>query len=237
MSRSTTLCELGSRLRNHQTAITQYLTPSHPTLYKLLSKYKLADLFTQRPDRYQNAKDLIEEISMRTDYHEFLACLEEDHDTHLGHKYIASILKGESFKDEEKKHKESHRILEKIDQKSAFIIESLDIKHLRSQLFSCKLLTSKEMEEMMNNSTTFQDKSKRFLTILKTKGPIAHYIFLHDCLAKVKKESTAVQELYTLLSETQAEPAEANKTETAPNDRKRKAIDCSQLFPPKKFKK
>ncbi len=98
--------------KKHRDTIIKYLTPSHPTFYRLLSKYQLADDFTSRRDRPKMAEFLFTEIERRKDYHEFLKCLEEDRvsNEHLGHIHIASLLSGKRFSEEEAEESRSRKI-------------------------------------------------------------------------------------------------------------------------------
>ncbi len=186
----------------HRDTIIKYLTPSHDTMEKFVTKYKFVNFFKQIADHETQAGFLVDEIlaqNQQRDYEEFLTSLEEKED-HLGHKYIALLLKGESFKDEAEKHEESQKILQKMDQMSSFVITNLNMEHLLPRLFSFGLVTTKEMEEMISNKMS-QENATKFLTLLKTKGPSAHYIFLHDCLVDDKEH----HELYKKLTAVQIE--------------------------------
>ena len=209
-------------LKKNREAILNSLDPLYPPFYKLLDHYELAEEFTSgcENNRRKMAERLLRKIEQSGDYRQFLDCLEEDYsDEHMGHTYIVSLLKGKQFgKKEVAKHIESEKILKSITKKAGFVIDQLDTKGLLSYLKSNKLVTSNEEEEMLLEGKTCRDKAIRLLALLKTKGPTAHHIFLHNCLAE--KDANHFH-LYTLLTESDSV-----------NTRKRKILDLSLISAP-----
>ena len=131
---------------------------------------------------------------------EFLKCLEKDSENneHLGHSHIASLLRGKTCSRDTKKYEESKNIYEKINQECSSVISQLNIPALLPYLISQKLVTESDFQALSLNSRTDEDKAKLFLTLLNAKGPTAHYILLHKCLAK-EKQHCGHQILYNTL--------------------------------------
>ncbi len=212
-------------LKKNRDAILRSLDPLHPLLYRLLDQYELTEEFTSgsEKNRKKMAERLLSKIEQSGDYRQFLNYLEEDYDDeqHMGHTYIISLIKGKQFgKKEVEKHIESEKIMKSTTQKGGFVIDQLDPKSLLPYLKVYKLVTSNEEEEMLLEGKTRRDKAMRLLAILKTKGPTAHHVFLHDCLAG--KDANHIH-LYTLLTESDS-----------PYTRKRKTFAHSSIAPPTK---
>ena len=209
-------------LKKNREAILRSLDPLYPSLYGLLDHYELAEEFTSgsEKNRRKMAERLLSKIEQSGDYRQFLDYLEEDYDDeHTGHTYIISLLNGKQFgKMEVAKHIESETILKSITKKAGFVIDQLDTKGLLPYLKSNKLVTRNEEEEMSLEGKTCRDKATRLLALLKTKGPTAHHIFLHNCLAE--KDANHFH-LYTLLTES-----------NSANTRKRKILDLSLISAP-----
>ena len=188
-------------LKKNREAILKYLNPLYPPLYGLLDHYELAEEFTDscKINRRKMAERLLSKIEQSGDFSQFLEYLEKDHfDEHMGHTYIVSLLRGKQFgKKEVAKHIESEKILRSITKECGFVIDQLDPKRLLPYLIGNKLVTGNEEEEMLLEGKTCRDKAMRLLAILKTKGPTAHHIFLHDCTGKDANH----HHLYTLLTE------------------------------------
>ncbi|XP_064382193.1 uncharacterized protein LOC135331079 [Halichondria panicea] len=170
---------------NRQT-IVDSLNPSE--LFDLVYKYRLDEKFTSSSCCYsqgEKADMLLMQVKESGDFKYFLDYLQKKAKKghHMGHPYIVSLLKGEDF-GEEKEIKESREILEKIIDNMSLVQEQLEVKSLLPYLTQCRLVTPNETEELESATKTRLDKVQRLLTILRTKGPTAYYLFLHKCLGK-----------------------------------------------------
>ncbi len=170
---------------NRQT-IVDSLNPSE--LFDLVYKYRLDGKFTSSSCCYsqgEKADMLLMQVKESGDFKYFLDYLQKKAKKghHMGHPYIVSLLKGEDF-GEEKEIKESREILEKIIDNMSLVQEQLEVKSLLPYLTQCRLVTPNETDELESATKTRLDKVQRLLTILRTKGPTAYYLFLHKCLGK-----------------------------------------------------
>ena len=189
-------------LMNHKETILTCLNPSQ--LPSLLMEFNLAEICTNlNLQRRQKAEMLYEEIVKRGAFSAFLKELKKDEE-HLGHKYIASLLTNQRFANEEEV-KESQQLSDRItSQRLSKYVKSISIPALTPLLIEEKLLATDELENMMNPHMTLQDKTQLFFTLLRTKGPTAHYIFVHKCLAR-EESHISHKELYLQLTEPQTE--------------------------------
>ncbi len=180
--RAVTESTIQDKFEHNRQAILDSLYPSHPQLFKLVCELRLDEEFAVCQIRAKNAEKLLKKVEKSEDFiKQFLNYLEKDEE-HLGHKYIVSLLRGEHFGDEIE-IEESRKILERIRDKMSIVVKELHVNDLLPFLRKCDLVTDNDVEELQNILTTTQNKASRLLTILRTKGPIAHYIFLHKCLA------------------------------------------------------
>ena len=76
----------------------------------------------------------------------------------------------------------------------------LNVDALGPFLVEAELVTSNELEFLRQARHTMQDKAKSLLTMLKTKGPTAHFIVVYTCLGQ-ERSHVAHRELYKLLLE------------------------------------
>ena len=183
-------------LTDHREAILHYLDPSH--LFKLLSELELDEISTSTQlTRHKQADILLDKVIEEEEYLKFLVELDVSTE-HMGHKYIVSLLRGEEFAREEEI--EQSEILKKcIGKESSLVIRQLNVHELIPHLYSHELITSEERERLENLTNTSQERARMLLTILKTKGPTAHFTFVHKCLA-VEDRHLGHRELYQLLT-------------------------------------
>ncbi len=181
---------LAENTHKHQNSILDALDPSTSRLFKLLYKYKIDEKFRgQHLSRHKKAKKLLKKVQKLKIYPELLQCLEEDNE-HMGHEYLACLLRGEEYGGPEV-IKQSKILCERLVEKAT----ALDVKELQPYLIQNKLITIDEAEELSRH--TKQNQANLLLTILKTKGPTAHYILTHQCLAKEPFH----KDLYTFLTD------------------------------------
>ncbi|XP_064393690.1 uncharacterized protein LOC135341125 [Halichondria panicea] len=168
-------------MAKHQKSILDSLDPSQ--LYSLLDQFELdEECMDVRLTRRKKAKLLYEEVKNKSAYFDFLSNLEEDTE-HMGHWYIVSLLRGVQFAADETILLDSEIILDKIQKNVKMVVKELDVTDLEPYLIEEKLVTDNEREKLRNPQNTKQDKAKMLLTILKTKGPTAHSIFVRKCLS------------------------------------------------------
>ena len=156
------------------------LNPSQ--LFQLIEDFELDEECTgQSMTRRQKAELLLTQVEKRNAYLTLFETLEQETE-HMGHKYIMSLLRGQEFAGKEKTL-ESKMLLNKMRKDIGLVIREIDLKAIELHLVEEKLVTANELESLQNPHTTTQDKVKLLLTMLKTKGPAAHFIFVHKCLA------------------------------------------------------
>ena len=131
----------------------------------------------------------------------FILALEKE-DEHLGHKYVLDLMRGRKYADEDEIALSS-TVGKRIDDSevSEKLLTDMNLEGgaLIGHMFSEKLVTDGEFE-MIKNCHTRTERNKMVLTILNTKGPLAHLKFLH-CLKEESEESNQVthQELFRLV--------------------------------------
>ncbi len=182
---------IGKNLKRHKEHILNSLDSSK--LYELYFKYRL-DEENQTLPRRTKAEMLLTKIQDSGNYLELLERLEEDKE-HMGHEYIASLLRGEGYGGAEEVKLSGtlcRRIMEKNIKEA---IPALDVITLLPFLLENKLVTRCEKEELEIHKTK-EKRAQELLTILGTKGPTAHYIFVYKCLANEFYH----EELYKLLT-------------------------------------
>ncbi len=206
--------KLKENVIKHKEPILQSLLPSQ--LWILVKKFGLAEEFVTI-NRKKQATRLYGEVLKRGAYEDFLCSLEESTD-HMGHSYIISLLKDAQFAPE-KEIKESEIILKRINDHIDIILREVCVKTLEPLLIEEKLVTDDELDELRITDKTPKQKVKILLVSLKTKGPKAHFIFLHKCLARADPFH---YKLFTLLA-TNSKKRKLCDPELA-KDRKKKNI-------------
>ncbi|XP_064395492.1 uncharacterized protein LOC135342630 [Halichondria panicea] len=221
-STPTTETTIKENMLKHKEPILASINPK--TLFGLYTRYGLSDI--EYKSRKKKVNFLFETVVNNNAFSEFLEALERDKE-HMGHQYIISLLQGTPFETKEDIDK-SKMLLDQINKHADDAVEFLNVDDLNIYLCSAELLTNEESKKFTINTNTSQEKARLLLTILKTKGPTAHYIFVYKCLAK-EKEHLGHAELYTMLT---GESAEDKRR----LNRKRKAsIEDICTQPPKRY--
>ena len=114
-------------------------------------------------------------------FKDFLWCLEQDSDWHIGHVYAAALLRGDTFTEETQREIEhSMRLREKYREQLdvlQILEDSVNTYDLIPSLRAYKLLTDDETEELLLPKYNRRDRITKLLTILDTKGPLADLYF------------------------------------------------------------
>ena len=177
----------------HRKEILSSLNPSQ--LFQIVEEFELDEEFIeQNMTRRQKAELLLSKVENRNAYLALLKNLEQDVE-HMGHKYIVSLLRGQKFAKEEEMQ-ESKMLLSEMRKDVGLVIQAINLEALEPHLMEEKLVTSDELETLQKPQTTKQDKAKLLFNLLKTKGPTAHFIFVHRCLAVEEVHG----DLYSLLT-------------------------------------
>ena len=172
--------QIKENMLKHRQAIKSSLSPSE--LYSLCEELDIEECATNDiHKRKEVTETVIKEIHRQNSYSVFFDSLEKTTKKvkHMGHEYILSLLRGEEFGKEEEREK-SAMIAKKMG--SIGIEELLNVDVIWPILFQNSLLTNDEAETLQKDLTS-GEKVRRLLTMLKTKGPTAHYLFVHYCLA------------------------------------------------------
>lgn len=126
----------------------------------------------------------------------FDQCLNHEN-THLGHKYIVSLLHNRPYADEWKINA-SARIKDRIMKNMSTVTRGMKLEAaLIKHMYKKYLLTDDEFDMLISSKSEPQKMNLKVLLLLDTKGPTAHLIFA-QCL---KAESTHVthQEIFELI--------------------------------------
>jgi len=198
---STTDGDTEKALRHHQKVIVESINPSQ--LFSLYEQLGLDEVLMDRNTlRSQKAQQLINKVHEKNAYSAFLSCLEEDEE-HMGHKYIVSLLRGTEYASDEE-IRDSKSLQELFRKHMNLVVREIRVDTIEPHLMQTGLVTLEELEELTSPHITNQDKSRRLLTLLKTKGPTAHGILVHSCLAGV--------EIYSELCKLLTSKSQPNKT-------------------------
>ena len=214
--------QIKENLLQHRQAIKSSLSPSE--LYSLCEQLDIEECATNDFGKRKEATEIVlKEVQRQNSYSVFFDSLEKTMERankakHMGHEYIISLLRGEEFGEKEERER-SAMIVEKM--RSSNIEELLNVDVIRPILFQNSLLTYDE-EEALQMDMTSGEKVRKLRTILKTKGPTAHYIFAHVCLAD--EESVIYRSHSELLLNLTGEDSQLITRE----NRKRKASDYEE---------
>ena len=172
-----------TRVHQHEREIIRCLCPD-----KLVPHLVACELIDFQEEGELFLKDSITRKEKEPAAHlQFLECLEEEK-SHLGHAYIASLLRGEEFRNEEEVGVSS-RLKKRINQCMPSVVKGLDTHALAPYLSRDSLLTDDEHKLLIDNGRAQNTRALNLLTILGTKGPTAHYTFTR-CLAEEKEYRT-----------------------------------------------
>lgn len=170
---------LKDKIHKHKPAILDCLNPSD--LFGLLEELGLDDVWEDKnKSRKELAEIVLKEVEKKQAYCDFLYSIEEDRDN-MGHHYIACLLRGEQFAREEDMEESSrlHRRMKDVRN----IVKMINVDALEPYLVREGLVTEDEQDRLKRPANTMQDKAKELLVLLKRKGPTAHSILVHKCLA------------------------------------------------------
>ena len=127
-------------------------------------------------------------------FKDFLWCLEQDSDWHIGHVYAIALLRGDTFTDETQREIEHSMKLRQKYHKQLDVMRimenSLNTHDLIPSLRAHQLLTDDETEELSLPKYSRRERITKLLQILDTKGPLADLYFTH-ALADAVRENPA----------------------------------------------
>ena len=188
---------VATRIHQNERQILESLSPSELLPYLcacgLVELQEEEGLFDESITRKNRTKCLLAVLSPKGSaaYLRFLECLEKE-TSHLGHAYIASLLRGAEFGKKEEVGVSS-RLKERIIQSMPDLVKGLDVLALAPYLKQDNLLTDSEYE-LLITSRTQNIRATNLLQILGTKGPTAHYIF--TCCLEEEREHRTHWELF-----------------------------------------
>ena len=127
-------------------------------------------------------------------FKDFLWCLEQDSDWHIGHVYAIALLRGDTFTDETQRKIECSMKLRQKYRKQLDVMRivenSLNTYDLIPSLRAHQLLTDDETEELSLPKYGRRERITKLLQILDTKGPLSDLYFTH-ALANAVRENPA----------------------------------------------
>ena len=154
---------------------------------------------TELPPK-DGAEFVLNRVKERGDegYKDFLWCLEQEDDWHIGHDYIAARLRGKEFTEEAQREIEkSIRLRQRFSKQldvMQLISDSVNTNDLIPSLRVHKLLTDEETEELSLPGFSRRERVTKLLHILSTKGPLADLYFTH-ALADTIRENPAHRDI------------------------------------------
>ena len=157
------------------------------------------DYVTELPPG-EGAEFVLNRVRERGDegYKDFLWCLEQEDDWHIGHDYIAARLRGDEFTQETQREMEESMRLRKLFHKQLDVMQlmsdSINTNDLIPSLRVHKLLTDDETEELTLSGFSRRERVTKLLRILSTKGPSADLYFTR-ALADAVRENPAHRDI------------------------------------------
>ena len=167
-------------------------------------------------------------------HRQFLQCL-NDSDEHLGHDYLLSLLQG-TFESNHFQCRISQRLEEQLKKCRPDLVQGIDVFSLSGYMYSAKLLTLSEFETLQSEYVTREVKITNLLSLLRTKGPRANYIFA--CCLKEETEHRTHKQLFQMLTADLSDEEIANFKWDFPRigqSRKRKAENQLEVTVPKRL--
>ena len=187
---------ISKNLAEHRKDVLDSLNPKK--LFGLFEDLDLDEILNDKErTREEKAKKLLHTIDQEKAHLALLRSLEEDTE-HMGHRYIVSLLRGEEFGSQEDKD-ESRLLKEQIKKEMNSVLQWINMSQLLPHLTAKDLITNEEQGEMTNPHATSAQKARKLVSLLNTKGPIAHLIFVHECLAN-EKNHKGHKDLYEQLT-------------------------------------
>ena len=167
-------------LTEHRKAVLDSLNPNK--LFGLFEQFDLDEILNDKErTREDKANKLLHTIHQENAHTAFLSSLEEDRE-HMGHWYIISLLRGKEFAGEED-IEESRLLKEHMSKEMNLVLQYINTDTLLPHLTAKDLITNEEQGEMTSPHATSRQKARKLHSLLNTKGPVAHLIFVHECLA------------------------------------------------------
>ena len=178
--------QISHGLKTHRREITSAINFVELEIY-LASKGFLedgeGDYFVTDLSQEEGVELILARVKERGDegFKDFLWCLEQDGDWHIGHVYVAALLRGDTFTEETQREIEHSIKLRQKYRKQLDVMrimeESINTYDLIPSLRAHKLLTDDETEELTLQRYSRKDRITKLLEILDTKGPLADLYF------------------------------------------------------------
>lgn len=196
---------VADRIHQHERAIIQCLRPKklvpHLVACELIDLQEEGERFLKgKGERKESAKHLLALLASKGPeaYLQFRECLEEE-TSHMGHAYIASLLRGEEFGNEEEVRLSS-RLEKRVNQCMPDFEKGINTHTMARYLTRDGLLTNDEHQLLIDDRRTPNSCAMELLMILGTKGPTAHYIFTR-CLEEEEEHCTHWELFQKIVSE------------------------------------
>ena len=196
---------IAGRIKHHHSEILMYINPKELFNYMCeeeIVEMELLELIyddtKSSEKKVQALLDAVESSSKPNAFVRFAECVEKEK-THLGHSYIAMLLKGQEFSTSMHNDiKISAQYKKQCIQGFNKLMCNLNIEDLVPVLFAKGLLTADEFDRLTNLAMvmTRREKVSFVLKLLNTKGPTAHLLFV-TCLEQ-KSENPSHKELLCL---------------------------------------
>ena len=196
---------IAGRIKHHHSELLMYMNPKELFNYMCeegLVEMELLELIYDHSKssktKVQALLNAVESSGKSNAYVRFAECVEKEK-THLGHSYIAMLLKGEEFSTSMHNDMKISALHKKqCVQGFNKLMCNLNIGDLVPVLYAKGLLTADEFDRLTNLAIvmTRQDKVSFVLKLLNTKGPTAHLLFV-KCLEQ-NIENPSHEELLSL---------------------------------------
>ena len=194
---------IARRLEQHRSEIIKNINPKE--LFNFICEEELTELMetihnnnVSRSTKVQVLINAVESSSKPNVFVRFAECVAKEK-AHLGHSYVAKLLLGEEFTRSMHDDIKASAVYKKqcVDRIKT-LMDNFNVDELIPVMYANSLLTLDEWERLTNPamSMTRQDKISFVLSLLETKGPTAHLLFV-KCL-KQKSENPSYQELLQL---------------------------------------
>ena len=182
---------------DYRCAITASINPQELVGF-LKEKGLLEESLMSNRLRKDNAEHLLRSVEKKggNALEDFVWCLEQTSDSHLGHKYVVDLLRNGMHDLETLGEIGTSVVLKsKFQERSTkeLMIDGVDVHSISPHLLKNKLITDKEMDELMKSTT----RKRRFIkleSILANKGPCA-YLYFTQALIDAKKENPLHEEI------------------------------------------
>jgi tetratricopeptide (TPR) repeat protein len=178
--------QISHGLKTHRREITSAINFVELEIY-LASKGFLedgeGDYFVTDLSQEEGVELILARVKERGDegFKDFLWCLEQDNDWHIGHVYVAALLRGDAFTEETQREIEHSIKLRQKYRKQLDVMrimeDSINTYDLIPNLRAYKLLTDDETEELTLPRYGRRERITKLLNILDTKGPLADLYF------------------------------------------------------------